>query len=244
MTQDLICYGFLISAKPNLHIINRYEHKILLQELLQLVRHHAGHVHSHFPYSVEISNQAHGGNGIGSLSTSRQAQPIGDAVYTYIMNSEALLDEIDAVECNDFAGFLGGEHKGFTPVGRGLLAGIVLAFCLGQKRWRVNYGPGTSRNPPTCLCVPYRAKDSPSLPSEFSYPDVVILLTCLIYYYSGLGDDGSISRFQPSGPVRPSQCRGSKVGERSHCTIKYSPLCDSPKLLWITLCHALCVKGK
>lgn len=36
------------------------------------------------------------------------------------------------------------------------------------------------------LAVPYRAKDMPSARSEFSHPDVVIVLTCLSYYYGGL----------------------------------------------------------
>ncbi|KAG7289874.1 hypothetical protein NEMBOFW57_006251 [Staphylotrichum longicolle] len=38
------------------------------------------------------------------------------------------------------------------------------------------------------LAVPYRAKDSPAPRSEFSHPDVVIVLTCLSYYYQGLSN--------------------------------------------------------
>jgi hypothetical protein len=34
--------------------------------------------------------------------------------------------------------------------------------------------------------VPFRAKDSPTLRSGFSHLDVVIVLTCLSYYYGGL----------------------------------------------------------
>lgn len=71
----------------------------------------------------------------------------------------------------------------------GLLAGGILAFCLGQQWWRVNYGPDPSRDPPTKLCVPYRAKDNPSPQSEFSHPDVVITLTSLNDYYAGLEDE-------------------------------------------------------
>ncbi|KAH1338971.1 hypothetical protein KXX67_009426 [Aspergillus fumigatus] len=37
--------------------------------------------------------------------------------------------------------------------------------------------------------LPYRAKDCPAPRSEFSHPDVVILLTCLNYYYAGLSDE-------------------------------------------------------
>lgn len=37
--------------------------------------------------------------------------------------------------------------------------------------------------------MPYRAKDNPSPRSEFSYLDVVIVLTSLSYYYGGLEND-------------------------------------------------------
>ncbi|KAF2769520.1 hypothetical protein EJ03DRAFT_362265 [Teratosphaeria nubilosa] len=80
---------------------------------------------------------------------------------------------------------------------RGLLACGVLAFAFGQKRWRVDYGfASTSRSPPTRLAVPYRAKDSPAPRSEFSHPDVVMVLTSLSYYYHGLGDDDLFAAFQ------------------------------------------------
>ncbi|KAJ5252865.1 hypothetical protein N7489_003275 [Penicillium chrysogenum] len=235
---------------------------IVVQELLQLVRDYAGRVQSEFPDSIEVSEQPHGGfprirllkqdaekalvqyvgrhiceNGIGSLSISRQARPIRDAVYTYIMKSEPLVEEIAAVECEDSAGFWGESTRASLLLIRGLLAGGVLAFCLGQKRWRVNYGPDRSRNPPTRLCVPYRAKDSPSLRSEFSHPDVVILLTCLNYYYAGLGDDDIFVAFnhlvgsdQASAeyqewtndaswlPPTYQQLVGVNLDDRSHCT--------------------------
>ncbi|CZR56907.1 uncharacterized protein PAC_06796 [Phialocephala subalpina] len=67
--------------------------------------------------------------------------------------------------------------------------GGVLAFALGQKRWRVNYGLDVFRKPTTRLAVPYRAKDNPTARSEFSHPDVVIVLTSLTYYYGELRDD-------------------------------------------------------
>lgn len=70
---------------------------------------------------------------------------------------------------------------------RGLMACGVLSASL-QKRWRVNYGRVYDRKPPTRLAVPYRAKDSPAPRSEFSHPDIVIVLTCLSYYYAGLRD--------------------------------------------------------
>ncbi|KAK4120622.1 hypothetical protein N657DRAFT_665989 [Parathielavia appendiculata] len=57
-----------------------------------------------------------------------------------------------------------------------------------KNTFRVNYGFAPDRRPPTMLAVPYRAKDSPAPRSEFSHPDVVIVLTCLSYYYQGLSN--------------------------------------------------------
>lgn len=72
---------------------------------------------------------------------------------------------------------------------RGLIAGGVLAFAFSFKRWRVNYGFDTTRLPKTKLAVPFRAKDSPTPRSEFSHPDVLIVLTSLSYYYNGLDNE-------------------------------------------------------
>ncbi|KAJ7751933.1 hypothetical protein DFH07DRAFT_524387 [Mycena maculata] len=66
---------------------------------------------------------------------------------------------------------------------RGILAGGILVFALQQKRWRVDYGLDPRR---TMLAVPYKAKDVPSLRTDFGHPDVAIILTCLSYYYGGL----------------------------------------------------------
>ncbi|KAL0573625.1 hypothetical protein V5O48_008337 [Marasmius crinis-equi] len=66
---------------------------------------------------------------------------------------------------------------------RGLLGQGILAYVLGGRRWRVDFGLDLSRSQ---LAVPYRAKDVPSLRAEFGHPDVAILLTCLSYLYGGL----------------------------------------------------------
>jgi hypothetical protein len=73
---------------------------------------------------------------------------------------------------------------------RGFIAFSILPLALQNKRWRVDYGHDLRRSQ---LAVPYRAKDSPSLRSDFAHPDVLVLLTCLTYYYSGL-DDSMIVR--------------------------------------------------
>ncbi|KAK3326774.1 hypothetical protein B0H66DRAFT_493770, partial [Apodospora peruviana] len=77
---------------------------------------------------------------------------------------------------------------------RGLFAGGVLGFCLGQ-RWRVNFGLFHNRSPPTGLAVPYRAKDLPAPRAEFTHPDVVIVLSCISYYCEGLSNSALDSVF-------------------------------------------------
>lgn len=54
-------------------------------------------------------------------------------------------------------------YKGLLLL-RGLFAHGLLQFALSQKRWRVDYGLDLSRS---LMAVPYRAKDSPSLRSEY-----------------------------------------------------------------------------
>ncbi|KAG6887054.1 hypothetical protein C0992_001001, partial [Termitomyces sp. T32_za158] len=74
------------------------------------------------------------------------------------------------------------EHiLSFRLMGIDLAAGTDTA-----ARWRVDYGLDLSR---TLLAVPYRAKDLPSLRADFGHPDVVLLLTCLSYYYGGLTEE-------------------------------------------------------
>jgi hypothetical protein len=66
---------------------------------------------------------------------------------------------------------------------RGFLACGILTYCLKERRWRVDFGLDAQRS---LLAVPYRAKDTPTLRSEFGHPDVAIILTCLSHYYDGL----------------------------------------------------------
>lgn len=129
--------------------------------------------------------------GLDKLQIARQPAKIRRAVYTYITKFELNEREVNAVECGDF---WSDTTRAPLLLLRGILAGGVLTFALSQKRWRVNYGLA-SRTPPTRLAVPYRAKDSPSLRSEFSHPDVVILLTSLCYYYQGLDNEDLFSAF-------------------------------------------------
>lgn len=124
-------------------------------------------------------------HGLDAFQVSRQPEEIRKAVRSYITKASLNVAEISAVEKTPF---WTERTKPSLLLIRGIIAYGVLEFVLGQKRWRVNYGLA-SRTPPTQLAVPYRAKDSPSLRSEFSHPDVVISLTSLSYYYGGLSDD-------------------------------------------------------
>ncbi|KAE8139417.1 hypothetical protein BDV38DRAFT_291452 [Aspergillus pseudotamarii] len=77
----------------------------------------------------------------------------------------------------------------------GLFAAGISVFAFELKSWCVNYGLTSTREPPTTLTVPYRAKDSPTARSEYSHPDAVIVLTCLSGYYGGLSDEKLFNAF-------------------------------------------------
>lgn len=186
----------------------------VIQQLLDLVRAYAPGIKKEFPRSIEVDQKRPGSFprirllhhdtglalseriakhvcdvGIDCLPVSRQPKSTRDAVYLYCLGSTLTASQIASVEKEGPEGFHSNSTRGSLLLVRGLLAGGVLNFCFRQKRWRVNYGPHSSRIPSTKLAVPYRAKDCPAQRSEFSHPDVVIVLTCLSYYYAGLCDD-------------------------------------------------------
>ena len=123
--------------------------------------------------------------GISALPSRSQSPETQAAILRYITQAELEEQDIEAIENSRFW-----TETTQSPLllARGLIAGGVLRFTLSTKRWRVNFGLDATRNPNTSLAVPYRFKDSPSPRSEFSHPDVVILLTLLSYYYRGLSD--------------------------------------------------------
>ena len=65
---------------------------------------------------------------------------------------------------------------------RGLFVHRLLVMVL-KKRWNVQYGLHPVRDP---IAVPYLAKGTPSEQSEWGHPDVMIIMTCLSFYYQGL----------------------------------------------------------
>ncbi|KAK4182801.1 hypothetical protein QBC35DRAFT_395228 [Podospora australis] len=127
--------------------------------------------------------------GMRMFPIQHQSKQMRRAVLEYILEPSLVSEQVVAVENASSGFFSEPTTRNALLLLRGLLATGVLLFVLGQKRFRVNYGLAPDRKPPTILAVPYRAKDSPAPRSEFSHPDVVILLTCLSYYYRGLSDD-------------------------------------------------------
>lgn len=125
-------------------------------------------------------------NGLVGFPMVGKSRASKNAISAYITQNHPNESDVDEVEGQ--AGWTEAERSTLFLL-RGLIAGSVLAFCFSQKRWRVDYGLALDRIPATRLAVPYRAKDNPSPRSEFSHPDVVILLTLLSYYYRGLKDD-------------------------------------------------------
>lgn len=177
--------------------------------------------------------------GLEGFQISRQPEEVRQVVYTYITKYELDPAEVEAVEGSSF--WIDTTKSSLSLI-RGLIACGVLQFTLGQKRWRVQYGLATTRRPPTKLAVPYRAKDSPSPRSEFSNPEVIILLTLLSYYYKGLTDedlfitmshlvdsDQSDIEYQawvrdaPGLPMAFKQLQGINLKDRPQCNSEVFP---------------------
>ncbi|TVY87635.1 hypothetical protein LAWI1_G008611, partial [Lachnellula willkommii] len=179
-----------------------------IQQMLNLVKLFAPSIKEKLPLSIEVTEHTRGGfprtrvlqpdagkqlfhliakhvceTGLDGFPIARQPEKVRDAVFRYITEPKLTADEIERVEKGEF---WTDTTSNILLLIRGLIAGGVLAFSFGQKRWKVNYGLDATRNPKTRLTVPYRAKDSPAPRSEFSHPDVVIVLTSLSYYYGGL----------------------------------------------------------
>ncbi|EER36939.1 conserved hypothetical protein [Histoplasma capsulatum H143] len=193
---------------------------IYIHKVLDIVRKFSASVAKHFPPSMEVHERWPGGfprtrilghdaqrhmfdlvarqickTGLRGFPIARQPEVVRQAVFKYITEPELTQDEVCQVENQGSGGFWTDATRNTLLLLRGLIAGGVLRFALGQKRWRVNYGLDATRQPPTKLAVPYRAKDNPTPRSEFSHPDVVIILTSLSYYYGGLEDADLFATF-------------------------------------------------
>ncbi|KAI1366807.1 hypothetical protein F5Y08DRAFT_112758 [Xylaria arbuscula] len=187
---------------------------LCIQQILNLVRSIAVDIMKELPKSIEIDRREQGGFprlrilkedagkllvmkvarrichvGLGGFPIARQQAHVREAVFKYISQYNLNAEDISAVETSGDGEFWTESTKPLLFLIRGILAGGVLTFALSRKRWRVDYGLATDRSPPTKLAVPYRAKDNPTPRSKFSHPDVVIVLTTLTYYYSGLENE-------------------------------------------------------
>ncbi|KAH6974679.1 hypothetical protein EDB80DRAFT_830861 [Ilyonectria destructans] len=130
--------------------------------------------------------------GMDGFPIAHQSPTVRNAVCRYITQWDLSSEEIEAAEKSPFWHESTINHMLLL---RGLFAAGILAFAFVQKRWRVNYGLDPNRETRTKLAVPFRAKDNPTPRSEFSHPDVVIVLTCLSYYYGGLDDEALFAAF-------------------------------------------------
>ncbi|KAE8440778.1 hypothetical protein EG329_006578 [Mollisiaceae sp. DMI_Dod_QoI] len=187
---------------------------VCIQHVLRLVMSLAPSVKQRFPKSIDVNERQPGSfprtrilrsdaeqdilyriaehiceTGIIGFPIARQPERVRQAVFKYLTKLNLSSEEIAQVENGGSGGFWTDSTSATLLLLRGLIAGGVLSFAFGEKRWRVNYGLDIFRRPRTQLAVPYRAKDVATARSEFSHPDVVIVLTSLTYYYGGLRDD-------------------------------------------------------
>ncbi|KAI9824844.1 MAG: hypothetical protein M1819_000796 [Sarea resinae] len=133
--------------------------------------------------------------GFSGFPVARQPEGVRRAIFKYITELNLTAEDIVRVESESHGSFWTDSTKNALLLIRGLIAGGVLSFAFDLKQWRVNYGLDPNRMPKTQLAVPFRAKDNPTPRSEFSHPDVMIVLTSLSYYYGGLDDDDLFNAF-------------------------------------------------
>ncbi|KAF4493821.1 hypothetical protein FAGAP_10050 [Fusarium agapanthi] len=237
---------------------------VIIQEVMGLIAKFGPEIKSKYPHSIEFDARHIGryphlrilqpdaeteifnrvteavcDTGMAGFPIARQPRPIRDAVQRYISQPEPTAADLEGVETSSLWNELTSRN---ILLLRGLFAGGILSFALGSKRWRVNYGVDHNREKTTKLAVPFRAKDNPTPRSEFSQPDVVITLTCLSYYYSGLDDDALFAAFKllsrsdnttqeyqgwvktaPSLPQAFRNLEGVNLRDRVQCTTEIFP---------------------
>lgn len=190
---------------------------LVIQQILSLVGRYAPDIKLQLPQSIEIQSGAYGmfpririlrkdaadklvellakhvvEHGLNGLPTRHEPPTLQRAIVVYIAQQDLSSNEIQAVEGSNC---WTESIKNVVWLIRGIFAGGLLRFALYSKRYRVNYGLDSSRSPPTELAVPYKFKDGPSQRSEFSHPDVIIILTSLAHYYSGISDENLFDLF-------------------------------------------------
>ncbi|OAL50468.1 hypothetical protein IQ07DRAFT_566433 [Pyrenochaeta sp. DS3sAY3a] len=204
---------------------------MIIQEVLGFLPKIAEQIKNKFPEAIEIQDQGDARfpririlrgeaaeelltllskhileHGVSELPCRSQTPALRGSIMKYIREPELTMEDVREVEESRF------WAKSTIPpllLLRGLIAGGILRFTLGTKRWRVNYGLDPNRIPKTSLAVPYKSKDCPAGRSEFGHPEVVITLTLLSYYYGGLSDSQLFDAFH-------------HLIKSDHASIKYS----------------------
>ena len=192
----------------------------IVQKLLDLVARFAPKVKRELPCSIEVDDRRSGRfpkirvlrfdaqelineriakyickTGLPGFPIAHQPKEVRNTVFRFITQCDLTMEEI--IKMKGYEGsFWTNSTKNALFLTRGLIAGGVIAFIFGQKRWRVDYGLDPDRLPKTNLAVPFWAKDNPTPRSEFSHPDVVLLLTSISYYYAGLNNDDLFASFE------------------------------------------------
>ncbi|KAB8202944.1 hypothetical protein BDV34DRAFT_227841 [Aspergillus parasiticus] len=176
------------------------ERWLIAHEVLDLIRRYTEDVKTKFPHLVEVEASQAGSfphirifeadaqrelidciaahiceTGLSGFPIARQPKTVREAVRIYNTKLKSTDDQIQEIEKRS-GGFWGPGTRDVLFLLRGLFAGGILVFAFGLKRWRVNYGLTSTREPSTKLAVPYRGKDSPTARSEYSHPDAVIVL--------------------------------------------------------------------
>lgn len=190
---------------------------IVIQQVLGIVVKYARTAHKKFPRGIELDDQGRlsfplirfltqeasdevlreaMGHicrcGIHGFPASHKNQEMRSRLLAYVLDTDVAPEIKKDVEASHYWSTFSDN----LLLLRGLFGGGILEFVFKNKRWRVNYGLDASRVPTIRVAVPFRAKDSPSIRSEFSHPDVVICLTCLSYYYGGLSDENQMLALQ------------------------------------------------
>lgn len=196
---------------------------LIVEHVLELVGKYVQTVHNSFPEGLEIYYTSPGSfpririlqsaagkqllymvareicdAGLPGIALCYLQESVRDSLFRFLTNK--ITYEADAMVLQKV--FSVPTVKKSLLLLHGLIAGGILQFALQSKRWRVNYGLDLSRS---MLAVPYRAKDIPSTRSEFSHPDVAIVLTCLSYYHGGLSDDQLFLSFKALGQTDHAQ---------------------------------------
>lgn len=104
-----------------------------------------------------------------------------EALRSFIQDTDVDPEAFETISTH----FEGSHQLDILYVVRGLICYQILTHAL-RKRWLVNYGLDRSRSDGCLAAVPYRAKSVPSQSSVFAQPEMMIILTTLSYYYTGL----------------------------------------------------------